>query len=87
MSRKISQRASGQTKQSEDAVTEYVAALEKIYPEAKGKARVTRREDRIMVNIPLPTKDRELMHLFDRMAEVGTRLLLETDEYIILSSR
>jgi hypothetical protein len=25
------------------------------------------------------------MRLFDQMAEVGTRILLETDEYIILS--
>jgi hypothetical protein len=26
------------------------------------------------------------MRLFDQMAEIGTRLLLETDEYIILSA-
>jgi hypothetical protein len=27
------------------------------------------------------------MRLFDQMAEVGTRILVETDEYIILSGR
>ena len=87
MSRKISQRASRLAKPSEDALTKYIAALEKIYPDAKGKTGVTRNDDQIVVSIPLPTRDRERMRLFDRMAEVGTRLLLETDQYIIISSQ
>jgi len=84
MSRRISPR---RAKQSDHAVTKYIAALEKIYPEAKGEARVSRYDDQIVVNIPLPKRDLERMRLFHSMAEVGTRLLLETDQYIILSSR
>jgi len=71
-----------------DAVSKYLTALAEIYPEAKGKAHVvTRQDNRIIVSIPLPTRVSERMRLFDRMAEVGTKLLLETDQYIILSGR
>lgn len=85
-------RAIRQAKQSArrtgDALTEYLAALEEIYPAAKGAARViTRPDKRVIVSILLPTRVRERMRLFDRMAEVGTRLLLETGQYIILSGR
>ena len=48
---------------------------------------VVRRDRRVIVTAPLPARERERMRLFDQMAEVGTRLLLETDQYIILSSR
>jgi hypothetical protein len=71
---------------SRDALTEYLAALEEVYPAAKGATRVVTRPDkRVVVSIPLPTRARERMRLFDRMAEVGTRLLIETSQYIILS--
>ena len=71
-----------------DALSEYLAALEEIYPAAKGVARVVIRPDkRVIVSVLLPTRVRERMRLFDHMAEVGTRLLLETGQYIILSSR
>jgi len=46
-----------------------------------------RQDNRVIVSIPLPARVRERMRLFDRMAEVGTKLLLETDQYIILSGR
>jgi len=39
----------------------------------------------VIVNVPLPTRVNERMRLFDQMAEVATRILVETDEYIILS--
>jgi len=80
---------SGQfTKDIKHALIRYLAALEEIHPEAKGKARVaTRQDNRIIVSIPLPKRARERMRLFDRMAEVGTALLLETDQYIILSGQ
>jgi hypothetical protein len=69
------------------AITEYLTALEEIYPVAKGTARVLKRPDnRVIVSVPLPTRMSERMRLFDQMAEVGTKLLLETNEYIILSS-
>jgi len=68
-----------------DPVAEYVAILHEIYPPARGRTQVAARSDRVIVNVPLPTRVSERMRLFDQMAEVGTRILLETDEYIILS--
>jgi len=87
VSRKVSQQPRRPVKQIEDAVTTYIGALEKVYPKAKGRTRVVRQDNRIVVSIPLPTRAEERMRLFDCMAEVGTRLLLETDQYIILSGR
>lgn len=82
--RQTRQVANGAT----NAVTEYVAALQEVYPAARGTTRVVVRPDhRVIVSTALPTRARERMRLFDQMAEVGTRLLLETGEYIILSSR
>ncbi len=73
---------------AQDAVAKYVAALEEIHPVARGKARVVNRQDnRIIVSVPLPRRALERMRLFDRMAEIGTQLLLETDQYIILSGQ
>jgi hypothetical protein len=75
-------------KVSSDAVTQYLMALQEFYPGLKGKIRVVVRPDhRVIVSTPLPVRTSERMRLFDQMAEVGTRLLLETDEYIILSGR
>ena len=54
---------------------------------ARGTTGIVVRADRMIVSTPLPTRARERMRLFDQMAEIGTRPLLETDEYIILSSR
>jgi hypothetical protein len=71
-----------------DAVSQYLAALQEFYPASKGKTHVVVRPDhRVVVTAPLPARARERMRLFDQMSEVGTRLLLETDQYIILSGR
>jgi hypothetical protein len=71
-----------------NAITEYVAALQEVYPAASGTTRVVVRPDRrVIVSTPLPTRARERMRLFDQMAEIGTKILIETGEYIILSSR
>jgi len=71
-----------------DPIAEYLLALEKIYPAAIGTAEVIRRRDnRVIVSVPLPAAEDERIWLYDQMAEVGTKLLLETDEYIILSSQ
>lgn len=80
-------RPSGQiANQPDDAVNQYLTALHAFYPPAKEGTRVVVRKDRsVVVAAPLPKRARERMRLFDRMAEVGTRLLLETDKYIILS--
>lgn len=88
MSRETSQQPRRTARGNQDALTQYLAALEDVYPAAKGATRVlARRDNRIIVSIPLPTRVRERMKLFDRMTEVGTKLLLETDQYIILSGR
>ena len=88
MRRETSQQLTQPAKGARDPISEYLVALEAIYPPAKGETRVVTRPDkRVIVSTRLPTRARERMHLFDRMAEVGTRLLLETDQYIILSSR
>lgn len=69
-----------------NAIAQYRAVLRDAYPAAKGATRVVVRPDRrVIVSAPLPTRSRDRMRLFDQMAEVGTRLLLETDQYIILS--
>jgi hypothetical protein len=86
MSRKTQQPPTTSTKDSADPVSAYMAALETAYPAAKGKTRVLARQDnRIVVSVPLPSRAHERMRLFDRMAEVATQLLLETNKYIILS--
>jgi len=86
--RQESSRQPHSASEGRNALTEYLAALEGIYPPAKGTARVVaRQDDRIIVSVPLPARARERMRLFDYMAEVGTRLLLETDQYIILSGQ
>jgi hypothetical protein len=88
MSREISRQVKRPATGARNAVGEYLLALEQIYPAAKGATRVvTRPDSRVIVSTRLPARAGERMRLFDHMAEVGTRLLLETDQYIILSGR
>lgn len=87
MSRKIT-RQSRVANDAQIALAKYLTALEEIHPIARDKAQVVARQDnRIIVSIPLPARAAERMRLFDHMAEVGTKLLLETDQYIILSGQ
>ncbi|HEV7746798.1 MAG TPA: hypothetical protein VGO56_17515 [Pyrinomonadaceae bacterium] len=86
MKRNTNRQATKVTNGAANAIREYVSLLNEVYPPARGKTRVVVRQDnRVIVNIPLPTRAHERMRLFDQMAEVGTRLLLETDQHIILS--
>lgn len=88
MSHNANRQPKSVANRARDAIAQYLAALEEVYPAAKGATRVVVRPDRrVIVSAPLPTRARERMRLFDQMAEVGTRLLLETDQYIILSGR
>jgi hypothetical protein len=88
MSRETSRQTRRTARGDQDALTQYLTVLGDVYPAAKGAAQVLKRPDnRIIVSIPLPTRVRERMRLFDLMAEVGTKLLLETDQYIILSGQ
>lgn len=71
-----------------NATARYLAVLYEVDPAARGTTRVVVRPDRrVIVSTPLPTRARERMRLFDQMAEIGTRLLIETGKYIILSSQ
>ena len=88
MSRNVNKRGGPVANSASDAITQYLAALHEVYPAAKGTTGVVVRPDRsVIVTVPLPARARDRMRLFDQMAEVGTRLLLETDEYIILSGQ
>lgn len=88
MSRNANRQTGPAANGTGDAITQYLAALEEVYPAAKGATRVVVRPDRrVIVSAPLPARSRERMRLFDQMADVGTRLLLETDQYIVLSGR
>lgn len=70
-----------------EPIAEYIAALEKFYPAAIGSVSVHKRPDnQVIVCVPLPKRVNERMLLFDQMAEVATKLLIETDQMIILSS-
>ena len=84
----VSRQTQQDATRTSDAINECLAALHQVYPAARGPTHVFVRPDRrVIVSTPLPTRARERMRLFDQMAEIGTRLLLETDEYIILSGR
>jgi hypothetical protein len=88
MRRETSRKAVKATNGAVDPTKEYISALHEMYPPARGNTSVTiRPEYGVIVHVPLPKRARERIRLFEQMAEVGTRLLLETDEYIILSGR
>lgn len=88
MSRKIKSHLPQAAGENDYAVVQYLRALEAAYPPAKGRASVVRRQDnRVIVSVPLPARAQERMRLFDEMAEVATDLLLQTDEYIVLSAQ
>jgi hypothetical protein len=88
MSRNTNRQSQPIANGTSDAITQYLAALHEFYPAAQGATRVVITPDhRVIVSAPLPTRARDRMRLFDQMADVGTRLLLETDQYIILSGR
>lgn len=88
MRRKANRQSEPVANRTGEAITQYLAALGEVYLPAKGVTRVVVRPDRrVIVSAPLPARARDRMRLFDQMADVGTRLLLETDQYIILSSQ
>jgi hypothetical protein len=88
MKRRAQQAVDALTTDSAHALTRYVTALEAIYPEAKGNYRVaTSDEGYLVVGVPLPKNDDKLVRLFEQMAKVATRLLVETDQCIVLTSK
>ena len=88
MSLQASQQRRQVTNEVRDPISEYISALEKFYPVAIGSASVhTQPNNQIIVCVPLPTRVNDRMRLFDQMAEVATKILIETDQLIILSSQ
>ena len=88
MKTNINRRALKATSRARESIKEYIGALHEVYPRARGNTSVTVRPNYgVIVHVPLPKRASERMRLFDQMAEVGTRILLDTDEYLILSSR
>ena len=88
MSQQTSKQRKRVARNDRDPIAEYLAALEEFYPAAIGSAQVHKwQDDQVIVTVPLPTRVRERMRLFDHMAEVATKLLVETDLQIIISSQ
>lgn len=88
MRRETTRRAVTARNAASDAIKEYIGALHELYPPARGNTSVAVRPNYgVIVHVPLPKRADDRIRLFEQMAEVGTRILLETDEYIILSSR
>ena len=72
-----------------DALAEYLAELEKAYPEGMKKCQVVPwpeyGEGSYLVKVPLVSDEKRWMELSERMAEVGTRILVESDQLFILA--
>jgi len=87
MRRRVQRELDFLTADGAHALTRYIEALETIYPEAKGNYRVaTSDEGYLVVGVPFPKDDKKLIRLFEQMAEVATRILVETDQCIVLTS-
>jgi len=73
----------------QDALADYLAELDKVYPEAAKKCQIVPwpeyGEGSYLVKIPLPSDEKRWIQLSERMAEVGTRILVESDQLFILT--
>jgi hypothetical protein len=73
-----------------DALAEYLAELEKLYPEGKRNCQIVPWPEygvgSYLVKIPPPDDEKKWMELSEQMAEVGTRILVESDQLFILTA-
>ena len=76
-------------RETRDALAQYLAELEKTYPEGMKKYQVIPwpeyGEGSYLVKIAPPDDEERWMELSERMAEVGTRILVESDQLFILT--
>ena len=76
-------------RETRSALVDYLAELEKVYPEGMKKYQVIPwpeyGEDSYLVKISPPENEEKWMSLSERMAEVGTRILVESDQLFILA--
>lgn len=77
------------SRETRNALAHYLAELEKVYPEGMKKYQVIPwpeyGEGSYLVKISLPDDEEKWMELSERMAEVGTRILVESDQLFILT--
>lgn len=75
--------------ETRSAFADYLAELEKVYPEGTKKYQVIPwpeyGEGSYLVKLLLPDDEEQWMKLSERMAEVGTRILVESDQLFILA--
>jgi len=77
------------SRETRNALAYYLAELEKAYPEGVKKYQVIPwpeyGEGSYLVKISPPDDEEKWMELSERMAEVGTRILVESDQLFILA--
>jgi len=77
------------TQETRSALAEYLAELEKVYPAGMKGYQVVPwpeyGEGSYLVKISPPADEEKWMELSERMAEVGTRILVESDQLFILT--
>ncbi len=75
--------------ETRSALADYLAELEKAYPAGMKKYQIVPwpeyGEGSYLVKIPPPDDEEKWMELSERMAEVGTRILIENDQLFILA--
>ena len=76
-------------RETRNALADYLAELEKVYPGGKKKCQIIPwpeyGEGSYLVKIPPPDDEKRWIELSERMAEVGTRILVESDQLFILA--
>jgi hypothetical protein len=75
--------------ETRNALADYLAELEKLYPEGTKKYQILSwpeyGEGSYLVKISPPADEERWIELSERMAEVGTRILVESDQLFILA--
>ena len=76
--------------ETRSALADYLAELEKVYPQGARRYQVVPwpeyGEGSYLVKIAPPDTEEKWMDLSTRMAEVGTRILVESDQLFILTT-
>lgn len=75
--------------ETRSALVDYIAELEKVYPEGRNKYQLVSwpeyGEGSYLVKVPLPENEEKWLELSEHMAEIGTRILAESDQLFILA--
>jgi len=76
--------------EAQSALADYLTELERLYPEGAKKYQVIPwpeyGEGSYLVKLPSLDDEKRWMKLSERMAEVGTRILVESDQLFILTA-